>query len=919
MNKVRIVSLLLAVILIAGGFVNSSMAVVSSNDYTEEELDSSVYDLRKYTEFFWDGNIVYNEVIYPIRGENNAPKYYYELMYDATEIISVKDYRLEKEYEQGVDYHLVDGNVFIPADSVIPRVDYGYIHPADAPLDYDKEEIMPYYPHADGDGYEYWVGGSDICDKSLVVTYIHNGDWTAPKPETQESALPNTMKKLTNREDMTIVVCGDSVSTGAMGSGFLGISPFADAYPEMTGKALREKFGYDGITLVNSAIGGTMSHFDETKMNNTVIRYSPDLVILNFGMNDSSCDRVGIPAEEFYNNHVQQIEYIKEKLPECEILLVSSLYGNRYTFPAERYEEHAAELHKLAAKYEGVGVTDPQAIEKYLIEETGKDFLCFMADNMVHPNDFGMRLTSQCILAALDVTDMDSYKDSLVNKVTTQADPDSHVSDGKKDELLDRIDALKKEIKSMEDEWDVNEAVNVAFDDVNAIIKRCDFKDHIFEHSLVPATCKESGHTHSVCTVCGFEYDHSVTAPIGGEHIMDEGRVTTSATYKSSGIYTYTCAKCGYEEHDEIPVKSNAPTLATKGMLHVNKSYNYMQGDYQPYRQGSGFIEMDVCPLDIDVGGTPYIGVWFSGYAITACYNFRTQQVEIINTSLPYAGGTPYAYKKVEWTPDSGDFKYNWKKFAVNVEGQTVRIYLDGELMLEHTSELYRATTEVALVYSVGEYYLDNFKIAGPGYDPVTGEGDYLGYFDFDTQDSVNDFWNNWGNSYSDIRNVRATAENYSTGTYKNHAHVVTYLNTVERTCNGQGYNEYSCDICGKVLRLDVKDPLYAEGHTLIDKYLMMAPTDIYTGYYGYSCENCFSSFKEKIPVGSAYFPVLQGDLNGDGTLDHVDFEYMRRYFSGLDVSFDFDAFDVNNDEILNNLDGSIIHRDNCEHIELAS
>ena len=64
---------------------------------------------------------------------------------------------------------------------------------------------------------------------------------------------------------------------------------------------------------------------------------------------------------------------------------------------------------------------------------------------------------------------------------------------------------------------------------------------------------------------------------------------------------------------------------------------------------------------------------------------------------------------------------------------------------------------------------------------------------------------------------------------------------------------------------------------------------------------------------------MLKGDLNGDGELNYVDFEYMRRYFSGLDIAVDYDAFDANNDAIVNNIDGSIIYRDSYENIDLAS
>ena len=867
-----------------------------------------MYDVKKYTKPFWEGNIVYNEVVYPINDKGTIT-YYYDLMYEPTEIISVKDYRLEVEYKKGVDYHIVGGNIFIPGTSAISKVDYSYIHPSKAPDGYGADQFSPYYPHADGNGYEYWVGGSDICNKAIVVTYIHNGTWNGPVPERQESRLPSTMEKLKNREDMTIVVAGDSVSTGAMASGFLGISPFADAYPEMTVKALREKFGYDGIKLVNSAIGGTMSYFEETKMNNTIIRHSPDLVILNFGMNDSSCDRVGIPGKEFHDNLALQIEYIKKNLPECEILLVSSLYGNRYTFPEERYEEHAAVLYDLVKEYEGVGVADPQRIHKYLMDEIGKDYLCFFADNMVHPGDFGMRLMAQCILEALDVSDVDSYKETLFGSLAKKASPEDHVDDGKKDELSDVLLELERELKLLDDEWDINAAVNKAADTINFILNRCDFEDHVFSHVLLDPTCKDIGYVHSTCTVCGFEYNHSFSKALGGEHAFDEGRQTKSPTYVSDGVYTYSCAKCGFEDNRSIPMLSDPPVMNYNGMLHVNKSYNYMECRYKPYTEGSGFIEMDVCPLDIDVESTPYIGVWFSGYSITACYNFRLQQVEIISTTLPYAGGTPYAYKKVPWTPDNGKFEYNWKKFAVNVEGNTVRIYLNGELVLEDTNELYRASSEVALAYSVGEFYLDNIKVAGKGYDPVTGEGKYLTFCDFDSNDSMSQFRSAWSNSYSELTRVNPTAKSITTGKYKVHKHTLSYINTVDRTCSGEGYREFFCSGCGEIIRVDVKPPLYEDGHALIDKHVMEAPTDIYAGRYGYSCENCFTTFTEKIPVGCNYFPVLMGDINSDGNVNYIDTTYMSRILSGADIDFELPVIDFNNDGLLTLNDETLMMR----------
>jgi hypothetical protein len=124
----KITSLILMSAVLLMGFVYSSNATVTSANFTAEELDSSEYNIRKYTTPFWEGNIVYNEVVYPIVDEK-IDTYYFDLMYEATEIISVKDYRMEKEYTRGTDYHLVNGDIYITSVSDIKRVSHEFIHP----------------------------------------------------------------------------------------------------------------------------------------------------------------------------------------------------------------------------------------------------------------------------------------------------------------------------------------------------------------------------------------------------------------------------------------------------------------------------------------------------------------------------------------------------------------------------------------------------------------------------------------------------------------------------------------------------------------------------------------------------------------------------------------------------------------------
>lgn len=383
-------SVLFIIISFTGCQNENTLKIVTRDDFSAEELDCSVYDLEKYTTPFWEGNIVYNEFVYPIMDKNDelSP---FQLMYYADDIISVKDTTLEHTYIEGVDYILEDGKLVVLPEGNIRVKMQEDIHQTSNPYNYP---INYMYPHRDGSGYEYW-NDQDIFNKTLVVTYIHNDKWNNSKPASKTDKLPNIMKKLENGENATIVVTGDSISVGYNSSRIMAAKPYTDGYALMTVKALREKY-HNNIKFVNTAVGGSVSSFNEEQLYNDILVYSPDLVIIAYGMNDAS---VNMTAEEYKSNINGRIEYIKKNLPDCDILLVTSFVANPWVFDIELYKEHAAELRSIESEWDNVAVCDPQSIQLDLMEN--KEFLCFMGDNLMHPNDYGMRIISQCVLAAL--------------------------------------------------------------------------------------------------------------------------------------------------------------------------------------------------------------------------------------------------------------------------------------------------------------------------------------------------------------------------------------------------------------------------------------------------------------------------------------------------------------------------------------
>ena len=77
---------------------------------------------------------------------------------------------------------------------------------------------------------------------------------------------------------------------------------------------------------------------------------------------------------------------------------------------------------------------------------------------------------------------------------------------------------------------------------------------HTEVRNVKEATCKEEGYTgDTYCTDCGEKLS-SGEPTAKKAHDWDEGKVTTEATCKNTGVKTYTCNNCGETKTEGIPV-----------------------------------------------------------------------------------------------------------------------------------------------------------------------------------------------------------------------------------------------------------------------------------------------------------------------------------------------------------------------------
>ena len=117
--------------------------------------------------------------------------------------------------------------------------------------------------------------------------------------EDQRRFVSRTRSDLEAGADVTIVAYGDSITAGfAVRRGF----------PSFWKEMLDEKYPEAGLEMINSGISGDTTLDGLSRLDWAALSYEPDLVTINFGINDCV---LGLGLEEFEMNLVEMVRRIR--------------------------------------------------------------------------------------------------------------------------------------------------------------------------------------------------------------------------------------------------------------------------------------------------------------------------------------------------------------------------------------------------------------------------------------------------------------------------------------------------------------------------------------------------------------------------------------------------------------------------------
>lgn len=192
--------------------------------------------------------------------------------------------------------------------------------------------------------------------------------------------LKNLMKRAANGESLVIGFLGGSITQGSLSS-----TP-KNCYAYLVYEWWKKSFPNAAFSFVNGGIGGTTSHYGGARAWKDVLCYRPDIVTVDFSVNDDANEFF----EETYEGTLRRL--LAAPSAPAVVVLNNMFYDTG---------KNAQDYHNRIADHYGI----PHVSIKdtvYPDVESGKIVRADITPDNLHPNDKGHRLVADEICKLLD-------------------------------------------------------------------------------------------------------------------------------------------------------------------------------------------------------------------------------------------------------------------------------------------------------------------------------------------------------------------------------------------------------------------------------------------------------------------------------------------------------------------------------------
>ena len=207
--------------------------------------------------------------------------------------------------------------------------------------------------------------------------------------------LKNLMKRAANGESLVIGFLGGSITQGSLSS-----TP-ETCYAYLVYEWWKKSFPNAEFSFVNGGIGGTTSHYGGARAWKDVLCYRPDIVTVDFSVNDDANEFF----EETYEGTLRRL--LMAPSAPAVVVLNNVFYDTG---------KNAQDYHNRIADHYGI----PHVSIKDTIfpdVESGKIVRADITPDNLHPNDKGHRLVADEICKLLDSIKEELEKEDTEGKI----------------------------------------------------------------------------------------------------------------------------------------------------------------------------------------------------------------------------------------------------------------------------------------------------------------------------------------------------------------------------------------------------------------------------------------------------------------------------------------------------------------------
>ena len=207
--------------------------------------------------------------------------------------------------------------------------------------------------------------------------------------------LKNLMKRAANGESLVIGFLGGSITQGSLSS-----TP-KTCYAYLVYEWWKKSFPNAAFSFVNGGIGGTTSHYGGARAWKDVLCYRPDIVTVDFSVNDDANEFF----EETYEGTLRRL--LAAPFAPAVVVLNNVFYDTG---------KNAQDYHNRIADHYGI----PHVSIKdtvYPDVESGKIVRADITPDNLHPNDKGHRLVADEICKLLDSIKEELEKEDTEGKI----------------------------------------------------------------------------------------------------------------------------------------------------------------------------------------------------------------------------------------------------------------------------------------------------------------------------------------------------------------------------------------------------------------------------------------------------------------------------------------------------------------------